>query len=111
DGTAAGSLVTTVANDLVLGATWVGGAATTPGAGLTVRLATSSVTLLEDRTVSTIGSYELMASVTPPSPWILQLIAFRSTNRAPIVNAIANQTSVENDTISLPTGSTDADGD
>ena len=98
DSEAAGAVITTVANDLVLGATWVGSAATTAGGGLTVRLATPSLTLLEDRTVSTIGSYELTASVTPPSPWILQLIAFRSTNQAPIVDAIADQTSAENDT-------------
>src|SRR5262249_23794322 len=67
-----GSVTTTYKNDLLFGATWVQAATTTPD-GMTPRLTTVSGTLMEDRTVTSIGSFAAKAVVAPPSPWIIQM--------------------------------------
>ena len=39
------------------------------------RLTTAAGTLLDDRTVTAVGTYGVKALVTPSSPWIIQMVA------------------------------------
>ena len=76
-----GSVVTTYANDLLIGAnlvqTQTGGA----GTGFTQRLLTSPDSdILEDRVVTAVGSYSATATVPPGGAWIMQLVALRASS-------------------------------
>jgi hypothetical protein len=107
-----GSATTTFRNDLLFGAVWSSWDTTTsPEGGLTARLTTPSGTLLEDTTVTALGSYSVRASIAPPSPWIIQMVAFRDNNHAPVLNNPGPQLSLANATISFPLVATDSDND
>jgi hypothetical protein len=107
-----GTVTTTFRNDLLFGAVWSSWAtATSPEGGLTARLTTPSGTLLEDTTVSTAGPYDVRASIQPPNPWIIQLVAFRDVNHAPVLSNPGNQLSAANATVSLPLAAADSDND
>jgi hypothetical protein len=110
--TAASALTTTTfRNDLLFGALWSPSATTLPQAGLTARLTTLSGTLLEDATVSAVGTYTMQASVAPPSPWIVQMVAFRDQNHAPVFTSPGNQNSPVGANVSLHLNATDPDAD
>ena len=51
--------------------------------------------------VTAVGSYEVKASVTPPSPWIIQMIAFRDVNHPPVLTSPGAQVSSLNGVVSL----------
>jgi len=75
-----GSVTTTTASDLLFAANLVGSTTTGPGAGYTTRLLTQpDEDIAEDRMVTATGSYSATAPITPSNPWIMQLVAFRST--------------------------------
>jgi hypothetical protein len=71
------SATTTNPTDLIFGANIVGSRTTGPGSGFTKRLLTSDGNIVEDRMVTTTGSYSAIAPLTPSSNWIMQMVAFR----------------------------------
>ena len=74
-----GSVTTTSANDLLVAGSYVGAHVTAAGAGFTQRLLTApSYCLLEDRIVSSTGTYGSTATQDYSSWWIQTLIAFRA---------------------------------
>jgi IPT/TIG domain/FG-GAP-like repeat len=73
-----GSLTTTSANDLLVGANTVTRTTTGPGTGYTSRVITAGAgDIYEDRIVTSVGSYNATATVTAGS-WVMQLAAFRA---------------------------------
>jgi len=82
-GTAAnsGSVTTTYANDLIVGADIAGTTTSTAGSGYTQRiLTTTDKDILEDKTVTTAGSNSATATLTASSWWIMQLAAFKAAD-------------------------------
>src|SRR6266404_1565152 len=74
-----GTVTTTNANDLLVGANLVQTLTTGPGSGYTNRVITTpDGDILEDRVVTTIGSYTATAPVSPSGQWIMQMVAFRA---------------------------------
>jgi hypothetical protein len=74
-----GAVTTTNANDLIIGADVVQTGTAGAGTGFTKRIITSPDSdLVEDRVVSTVGSYSATAPVSPSAPWIMQLVAFKA---------------------------------
>src|SRR6266853_2090950 len=87
-----GTVTTTNANDLLVGANLVQTITTGPGPGFTNRVITSpDGDILEDRVVTTIGSYSATAPVSPAGGWIMQMVAFRaaSTSSAPTISSLS----------------------
>ena len=78
-----GSVTTTNANDLLVGANYVTTHSTGPGTGFTQRVITNpDGSILEDRIVTTTGSYSATAPLTDGS-WIMQMVAFRAAMSGP----------------------------
>jgi hypothetical protein len=102
---------TTFRNDLLFGAVWASSATTLPQAGLTARLTTPSGTLLEDATVTVMGTYTVQASVAPPSPWIIQMVAFRDVNHAPTLVNPGNLSTPIGTSVSMTVNAADSDND
>jgi hypothetical protein len=73
-----GTITTTNANDLLIGANLVQTRTSGAGTGYTNRVITSpDGDILEDRVVTTTGSYAATATVSPSAQWIMQLVAFK----------------------------------
>ena len=73
-----GSVTTTNANDLLVGADLVQMTTKSAGSGYTSRVITNpDGDILEDRIVSTTGSYSATATLSGGS-WIMQMVAFRA---------------------------------
>jgi hypothetical protein len=92
-----GSVTTTNAHDLLVGANLVLSGTTGAGPGFTSRVITHpDGDLLEDRDVTTTGSYNATA-VMDPGKWIMQMVAFRYSpvDHFPVVQVIASQSSSE----------------
>jgi hypothetical protein len=85
---------TTNANDLLIGANVVKtGGTPGPGTGFTARIITyPDSDILEDRVVTTIGSYTATAPVSPSSRWIMQMAAFKAAGSVPAPTAPSNLT-------------------
>jgi uncharacterized membrane protein len=84
-----GSVTTTNANDLIFGADLVQTLTGAAGSGFTRRmLTTPDGDIVEDKAVSTPGSYAATATVMPSGAWIMQMVAFRATG-APALTSIA----------------------
>jgi hypothetical protein len=85
-----GSVTTTSANDLLVGANLV--QSTTMGAGTnyTNRGITGDGDILEDRIVTVTGSYNATAALDKVQPWIMQMVAFRaaSTSAVPTISSL-----------------------
>jgi fibronectin type 3 domain-containing protein len=78
-----GTLTTTVANALLVGATYVQTTTTGAGTGFTARMITSpNGSILEDRIVSAVGTYSATAP-TSGQGWVIQLVAFRGVTTGP----------------------------
>ncbi len=73
-----GSATTRNAADLIVGANWASGVTTGAGSGYTARTITTPGDILEDRVVTSAGTYSATAPVSPSGAWIMQLAAFRS---------------------------------
>jgi len=74
-----GTVSTTNANDLLVGANLVQSLTTGPGIGYTSRVITSpDGDILEDRVVTAVGSYSATATISSGA-WIMQMVAFRAT--------------------------------
>jgi hypothetical protein len=75
-----GSATTTSANELIFGAGTTGGVITGAGTGFTSRVITPYDDIAEDRTVTSTGSYNATAPVTPyagSSTWVIQMATFK----------------------------------
>ena len=78
-----GAVTTTNADDLIVAANVVQTTTTGPGASFTSRLITSpDGDILEDRIVTTTGSYNAVAPVSS-GRWVMQMVAFRAAGGAP----------------------------
>ena len=90
-----GNLLTSVSNDLILGANVVKTATTGPGVGFTNRVITNpDGDILEDRLAASPGSYNATAPNSPAGSWIMQAVAFRVAGGVPppISVSVAPQT-------------------
>ncbi len=76
-----GSVTTSNANDLLVGANLVQSTTKSAGTGYTKRVITSQDgDILEDSIVTTTGSYSATASLASSSQWIMQMVAFRAAS-------------------------------
>jgi hypothetical protein len=73
-----GSVTTSSANDLLVGANLVQSTSTAAGAGYTSRGITQDGDILEDRVVTVAGSYNATAALDKVQAWIMQMAAFRA---------------------------------
>jgi hypothetical protein len=77
--TNSGSVTTTNANDLILGASMVWTSNTAAGPGYTLRILTQpDHDIVEDMIVTAKGSYSATAPLNNSGPWIMQLVAFKA---------------------------------
>ena len=75
-----GSATTTAASELILGADTIAITTTGPGSGFTRRIITSPDSdLVEDKVVSTSGSYSATATLSSGS-WVMQMAAFKAAS-------------------------------
>ncbi len=74
-----GAVTTSNANDLLVGANFIGAGFGAVGTGYTKRLLTTpDGDLVEDQVVAATGSYSASSTQTPTSWWVMQLAAFRA---------------------------------
>jgi PKD repeat protein len=107
-----GAMLTTFADDLLVGASFVAAPATTaPGPGYTSQVLSRSGNLLEDRIVSAIESYRATATASAAGRWIMQMVAFRDPNPVPTLTSPGPQTSAENTSAWLSLRGSDPDGE
>jgi chitodextrinase len=79
-----GSVTTTFANDLLVGANLVATSTVLPGSGFTSRMISSpDGDILEDRTVTATGSLGASAGLSAAGGWVMQMAAFRAATLAP----------------------------
>jgi hypothetical protein len=77
--TNSGPLTTTVANVLFVAANVVGGATSGPGSGFISRMITNpDGDIVEDRVVTTAGTYSGTAPQSPSGYWVMQMVAFKA---------------------------------
>jgi hypothetical protein len=75
-----GNLATTNPTDLLVAANTVQSSTYRPDNGFTQRmLTTPNGDIVEDRTVTTIGSYSASPTLTFAGQWVIQMVAFRAT--------------------------------
>src|SRR5262249_45509834 len=109
-----GSVTTTNANDLLVGANMVSTMTTGAGSSFTSRVITSpDGDILEDRIVTTTGSYSASASLQSGS-WIMQMVAFKAGSTAPdttaptvAITAPANNATVSGTSVTLTATASD----
>jgi hypothetical protein len=76
---ASGTVTTTSATDLLIGANTVWTSTIGAGAGLTSRMITTpDGDIAEDRVVTTAGPYSAAAPLSGAGPWVMQMVAFRA---------------------------------
>ncbi len=85
-----GSVTTTNANDLLIGANLVQSTSTAAGAGYTNRGITPDGDILEDRVVTATGSYSATAALDKVQQWIMQMVAFRAASGGTPAPSIAS---------------------
>src|SRR5258706_1112557 len=79
--TDSGAATTTNANDLLVGANVVQKHTSGPGTSYTSRIITSpDGDILEDRVVTSTGSYSAVAPSSPTGWWIMQMVAFKAAS-------------------------------
>jgi hypothetical protein len=72
-----GTATTTTANELIFGAATVATKVKGAGSGFTSRMITSFGDIVEDRVVTTTGSYSATAPLIPSGTWVMQMVTFR----------------------------------
>jgi hypothetical protein len=92
--TNSGSLTTTVPNVLLVAANVVANSTTGPGGGFINRMITNpDGDIVEDRVVTTAGTYSATAPQSPSGYWVMQMVAFKAAilgpNTAPTISNIA----------------------
>jgi len=79
-----GTITTTNANDLLIGANFVSSTTGQAGTGYTSRIITNpNGSILEDRIVTATGNYSATASLTASGAWVMQIVAFRGGSGGP----------------------------
>jgi chitodextrinase len=99
-----GSVTTTGATDLLVGANDVTGYTTAPGTGYTQRIFSDDGGIIEDEVVTTTGSYSATATQQISDVWIMQMAAFRAASgdtQAPTAPSGLAATSVSSSQINL----------
>jgi hypothetical protein len=76
-----GTLATTSASDLLIGANMVQTATVGAGTGFTQRLLTSDGDIVEDKAVTSAGSYSASTSLSGSGGWVMQMVAFRAAGQ------------------------------
>jgi hypothetical protein len=104
-----GSATTNFANELIFGADTVATGTLAPGSNFTLRILTSPDSdLAEDRSVTTIGTYNATATLTSSGPWVMQMVALKASvsgSSAPTITSISpNSGSVNGGTAVTITG-------
>ncbi len=101
---------TTNPSDLIFGANIVVSSTNGPGSGFTLRILTSPDSdIVEDRVVSTTGSYTASAPLGSSAAWIMQMIAFKAASGSgtlPPPSPTLNSISVSPSSPSINVGST-----
>jgi len=88
-----GAVVTSNANDLLVGANTVLTSTSAAGSGFSNRLITDpDGDLVEDKVVTAVGSYHAAATLSNAGGWILQVVAFKAAGAAPAPTAPGNLT-------------------
>lgn len=75
-----GAVTTTNANDLLIGGNTVAHTTINAGSGYTQRILTGYGDILEDRVVSTAGSYSASADQDYAGHWVMQMAAFKAAS-------------------------------
>jgi fibronectin type 3 domain-containing protein len=79
-----GAAVTTNATDLLVGANVVATSTSGPGAGFSSRVITKpNGDIVEDRVVTTAGTYTATGPLKSAGPWVMQLLALRAAGSPP----------------------------
>ena len=103
-----GAMTTTNALDLVFGANMTSGCTNGPGTSFTSRVITQpNCDAVEDRKVTTVGSYAATMSVSAGSPWVMQMVVFRgapSDSQPPTPPSSLNATATSSSQVSLSWG-------
>src|SRR5262249_50436207 len=101
-----GFKTTTNANDILLGANLAGTITSAPGSNYSNRAITRPLgDLLEDRIVTSTGSYDSVATMSASANCIMSFLAIKEApNQAPVVSAGPNQS------ITLPNNSVTLEG-
>ena len=88
-----GAVVTSNANDLLIGANTVLTSTSAAGSGYSSRIITyPDGDLVEDKLVTALGSYHATATLSNAGGWILQVVAFKAAGAAPAPTAPGNLT-------------------
>ena len=88
-----GAVVTSNANDLLVGANTVLTSTSAAGSGYSNRVITyPDGDLVEDKVVTAVGSYHATATLSNAGGWILQGVAFKAAGAAPAPTAPGNLT-------------------
>jgi uncharacterized membrane protein len=86
---------TTNSTDLIFGANMVYTLTTAPGSGFTTRLLTSpDGDIAEDKMVTATGSYSASATLNSSGPWVMQMVAFRTSSGTTTGLSISPRTAV-----------------
>src|SRR5262249_56462212 len=73
-----GNATTTAANELIVGANTVFTGNNGAASGFTLRTITNpDGDLVEDKTVTSIGSYNATAPLSGAGPWVMQMVTFK----------------------------------
>src|SRR6266542_2916444 len=103
-----GSLKTSASNVLLVAGNLVATLTSGPGPGFTSRMITSpDGDIVEDRTVSTAGTYSATAPLTASGFWVMQLVAFKAATAPPPPDTTAPTIAITAPT-SSPTYTTNA---
>ncbi len=93
--TVSGSIATTNATDLLLGANYVATGATAAGSGFTRRMITQpDGDIVEDMMVSATGSYSATAPLGSSGWWIMQMVAFRAAGSPATISYVQSNSAV-----------------
>lgn len=80
--------LTSVPNELIFGSGTTGAAFTAAGSGFTSRLVNAFGNIVEDKTVTSTGTYNATAT-TSSSNWIMQMATFKVASGTPIAHPVA----------------------
>ena len=101
-----GALTTTNANDLLFASSYVAHDTTGPGTSFTQRLITQDASIVEDRIVTTTGTYDGTAPQDSSGWWVMQMVAFKAAsggadNQGPSVPTGLTATAASNTQVNL----------
>ena len=81
------------------------------GAGFIAQFAAGTGSLLEDAIAPNGSSAHATASLADSTNWLIQVVALRTSDQAPVLGALTNLQSLENTAVSITVMASDPDGD